>query len=76
MQEFQSIWTATDTQLMVAWVKGYITFLETEPVAVYGRMMANYVGSNFDEQLLACYIFTGKCAPRSRILRLCVLCSW
>ena len=76
MQEFQGIWTASDTQLMVAWVKRYIIFLETEPVALYGRMMANYVGANFDEQLLACYIFTAKCALSFCVLRVYVLCNW
>ena len=31
-------------------------------MAHYARMMANYVGTNVDEQLLACHIFVGECA--------------
>ena len=60
-QAYPDIWTQKDMKAMAKWVLAYIDFLEREPVAVYARMMANYVGANFDEQLLACYTFVGKC---------------
>jgi hypothetical protein len=48
---------------MNAWMTQYADWLEKEPVAVYARKMANYVGTNFDEQLLAIYMYLKKCAP-------------
>jgi hypothetical protein len=54
-------WTPQDSTLFTQWISAYATFLETDPLAKYARVMANYVGTSFDEQLLACYMYLGKC---------------
>lgn len=53
----EGIWSADDTRAMQSWVFQYVDFLKTEPVAVYARMMGNYIGTNVDEQLLAANLY-------------------
>lgn len=45
--------------LLCSWVRDYVGFLETDPVAKYARMMGNYISTNVDEQLLASYLYLG-----------------
>ena len=60
------IWSAEDTRLLRSWVFQYINFLTTEPVAVYARMMGNYIGTNVDEQLLAAHLYLSEVQAESR----------
>jgi len=53
----EGIWSAEDTSALQSWLFQYVDFLEKEPVAVYARMMGNYIGTNVDEQLLAAHLY-------------------
>jgi Alginate lyase len=63
--EGSPVWSASDDQRFKAWIDEYAKWVESEPVAIYARMMANYVGVNVDEQLIAAYIYLGQCASPS-----------
>ena len=43
-----------------SWVRDYVGFLESDPVAKYAHMMGNYIATNVDEQLLAAYLYLGS----------------
>lgn len=60
------IWSADDTRMLRSWVFQYIDFLNTEPVAIYARMMGNYIGTNVDEQLLAAHLYLSEVQEDSR----------
>ena len=70
----EPVWSDSDEQLFRAWITEYVAFLENDPLPRYARVMANYIGTSFDEQLLACAMYLGECAP-STTLQLRGSCS-
>lgn len=60
--EGSPFWTQQDASTFQSWLSAYVDWIEREPVAIYARMMANYVGVNVDEQLIAAYLFLNQCA--------------